>query len=162
MNYHFLNFKLEDTLKNYIESVAGVSAPVWGFGELVAFDEELAEPWIGVRCQISEPHADVQLDAGDGNRYFTAEIAFRTHAAHVFAKDGKTVLRTARDYHADFVSQVLDYFFIDSILTDLNKSALAVGNIHINEIDQPSISTEPVDRSFHTMATFRILCNPTQ
>ena len=159
MSFMFLNFKLEDTIKGFLKPHVQDNISLYGFGEMCGKDEELAEPWIGIRCESSTSGpADVQLNYPVANRLYTAEIMIRTHAEDIIDTDGKTVIRTARDYHGDLCGQILDLFFVDSIIDDLNVSA--VGQIFVNQIDQPTIDTTTEDRSFVTKIVFPILCNP--
>ena len=160
MSYNFLNFKLEDTIKNLIQSNDGPDCDVVTFGEIVARDSELAEPYIAIRCMGStEGSSDTQLNYCGNDRYFIAEVAIRTHAADEL--DGTTVIRTARQVHGDLCGQVMDMFFQENIVTDLNNSAAVVQGIQISEIDQPIMDTGVIERSFVTSAKFRILCNST-
>lgn len=162
MGYYFLNFKLEAVLKSFVKSVAAPECSVITFGELVARNDELSEPWIAIRCATStQGAADVQLGYSDNTRYFTSEIAIRTHAEDIYDADGVTVIKTATQYHADIASQVLDAFFQSTIQDDLNAHAQTVQNIAISEIDQPEIETGNEDRSFITVCRFRILASPT-
>ena len=170
MNVFFLNFKLEDTLVNFIKSLAGpafndVPVDVLTYAQRCKAGEELNEPWIAVRCMNSLPgFPEVQLDLPDQTvttRMYTADIAIRTHAEDLYDTDGKTVLKDARTAHGELVGQVLSPFYSDTVKDDLNNSAAAVGNIAICQIDQPAIDSGVTDRALVTSVKFQILCNPT-
>jgi hypothetical protein len=160
MPYYFLNFKLEDTFKNFIKSVAAPDCTVLTSFEVITAGEEITEPWVGVRCMSSRNGAaDVQLDYTDSTRYMTVDVAIRTHAEDILNTD-KSVQKTARAYHGDIVGQIMDAFFCSTIKDDLNAAAETIGNLVISAIDPPEMVTTVEDRSIVTVCKFEVLCSP--
>lgn len=162
MSYHFLNVRLEDTIKNYIESQGAPPCNIYTFGEMVALGDKIAEPFAGIRCSKSSPmDSELQLGEGMGNRMYQVEIAVRSHAEDVTENANSTVvLKTSRQQHADLVGQILDLFYRSDIQTVLNDAAAPVGNIGIYQVDHPEIVTDMSDRSYVTLITFPIGAYP--
>lgn len=162
MSYHFLNNKLEDTLRTYIQAAGMPDCNVYVYAEVCGWGESIEEPFVGIRCASSRPaFPEVQMSDNVGNRIFTSEIMIRTHAADETESDSSTVVvTTARDKHAQLVGQVWDLFQRTDILTVLNDAATAIQNIGIDQIDCPTSDTTTDGRSYVTSLKFEIMCHP--
>lgn len=163
MGYHYLNNKLEDTIKAYIQSIADPDANVYVYGEVCGYAESLEEPFVAIRAANSTPaFPEVQQGENVGNRIFPVEIAIRTHAADVTESDSSTtVIKKSRDQHADLCGQILDCFYRTDIVEQLNSVAVSVGNILIDQVDVPTSDTGIEGRSYVTVYKFEVLCHPT-
>lgn len=151
--YHFIHQKLEDVLKAFLRDGNDPGCNIYTYGEVTAYGEQIKEPFIGVRCNSSTPGVpEVQLALGWGSRQVRAEIVVRTHA--------EDTVNDSRTNHSNLVGVVLDNFYRQDIVDALNAQCLIIGNIGIDGIDQPDITTGIEARSYATSIVFPILCHP--
>jgi len=153
--FHYIHQKLEDVIKAYIIdfSTPGHGANIYTYGELTGYGDQIKEPFIGVRCASSSPGVpEVQLALGWGLRQARLEIVVRTHA--------EDLVETSRAIHGNLVGTVLDGFYRQDIVAALNVQCVIIGNIGIDGIDQPEITTGIEGRSYATSLVFPILCHP--
>ena len=153
--YTFIHRRLEDVIKLFITQITDFPATIYLWSEITAAGDSVKEPFIGIRCASSTPGIpEVQLDRGYSIRNAQLQIVIRSHA------EDQSPELSARDFHENLVGTLLDTFYREDILTALNAQCSVVGNIGIDQIDQPDIADETEQRSYRTMITFPILCHP--
>lgn len=155
--YTFLNFKLEDALKAYIESADNPAPPlnIYRTCEVIAEDQKLEEPFLTVACTDSGPVQGIDVDqlAAITNQSLACVLIIRTHAANE-GLDGTDGALSGRDYHAKTVGRIMDLLYDSELVAHLN--AAGVIGIGIQQVDFPRSATMPVDRSYETRISFAV------
>lgn len=160
--YHSMHRKLENVIAAFLRDNEDLAANVYGWLEIVALGEGVAEPWVGIRCRSSvSTTPEVQLVLGSGSRVIQVSISVRSHALHVAPSDDPlAVVKTFREVHDELVGKVIDCFFREDLIEALNAQAAVVGGIEIEQVEQFEMTDEPADRSGVTEIVIPITCHP--
>jgi len=158
--FTFLNFAMEDVVATYIRANDN-PAPcnIYVTAEAIASGATMAEPFIAISCDASGPVPGMDIDASSGcqNQTLTVSLAVRTHAANEdLLSNGIEI--PGRQYHAETVGRVMDLLYAQTLVQNLND--VGIPNIGIVQVDTPTTSMQPADRSYVTVIRFNVHAYP--